>query len=328
MVRLTLTILCGTRAGQRIVVACGETLRVGRTVQANLVVSDDPTMSARHFELECGQNTVLVRDLHSRNRLFLNGEAVTEALLADGDQLRAGRTFFSVSIVDPLAPRSVPDLADETHAPSPLDATYAERRVPVPSAVPGTEALPAATLFPGQLAGLMDDDDTADGFASGRCGVLSQRDPSVRLYAIVERDAGSEIVERARRDQRRAASLAFIGPTPYHSEVVPLLVELDAGRLNDSWHVQPPRILIESAADFDQLYAHLRGVFCPADDENGPAFFHCHEPDQLFQWLKRRGPLDLANLFTCVSGIWLDISSTGRYHRFAHLGDELIEKLI
>lgn len=126
-------------------------------------------MSALHFELECAETATFARDLQSRNRLFLNGEPVTEAVLVDGDQLRAGRTYFSISIANPLGPAIAPDFADETRAPGPLDATHAVFRPPVPEALPGAEPLPAATLFPEQLAGGSDADvGTLDGSAEER----------------------------------------------------------------------------------------------------------------------------------------------------------------
>ncbi|MGH7140671.1 MAG: FHA domain-containing protein [Pirellulales bacterium] len=146
VMRLTITILCGTRAGQRFVVAGGDVLRVGRTAKADVVIADDPTMSAVHYELECTEEGGIIRDLQSRNGLFINGEPVADAVLADGDQIRAGRTFFAVSVHDALKPSSAEDSDDETRACGPLDAT----RMTAPMRPIPTEpiALPPAGAAP------------------------------------------------------------------------------------------------------------------------------------------------------------------------------------
>lgn len=63
---------------------------IGRAATAQLVL-DDETVSREHvrIELEAG-GRFRVRDLGSRNKTFLNGEQIAEALLTSGDIIRAG----------------------------------------------------------------------------------------------------------------------------------------------------------------------------------------------------------------------------------------------
>lgn len=55
---------------------------------------DDPSVSARHFQIEAIGAEFFVRDLGSRNGTYLNGTKVRYAELRPGDQLRAGRTVL------------------------------------------------------------------------------------------------------------------------------------------------------------------------------------------------------------------------------------------
>jgi hypothetical protein len=128
-VRLTITIRTGTRAGQRVLVAPAQSLRVGRTNKADIAITDDPTMSGVHFLIEYSGQAATVRDLESRNGLFVNGHQVMEAAVRSGDQIRAGRTFFAVSLeseADSLEPEGVAEPGEETRGHRASDATRAE----------------------------------------------------------------------------------------------------------------------------------------------------------------------------------------------------------
>lgn len=327
---ITITILCGTRAGQRFVVACGETLRFGRTAKADVMVADDPTMSALHFELENGDTAIVARDLESRNKLFLNGDPVTEAVLVDGDQLRAGRTYFSVSIADPLSPSIVPDAADETRAPGPHDMTRAVVRAPVSRAVPHAEPLPVATLFPGQLLGGSGTDaGTPGGFARDGSSEDGRGGAMAHLYAIVDGKLGFLFVEESQNAGRRAAGLAVAAASPVGDTAVPYLVEMPhenqfgaAGRTSDGWR---PGILIESTADFDELLFHLRGIFSPRDTEGPLALFHIDQPQLLYEWLQRCSAFQLASFFGRISSVVLDVDGDGNLLRLTHVDERLLD---
>lgn len=65
---------------------------VGRAASANLVVAD-PDMSREHFAVTWeGEGRYRVRDLGSKNGLFVNGKAATDSQLTPGDEVRAGGT--------------------------------------------------------------------------------------------------------------------------------------------------------------------------------------------------------------------------------------------
>jgi hypothetical protein len=65
---------------------------VGRAASAHLVVAD-PDMSREHFAVMWeGEGRYRVRDLGSKNGLFVNGKAATDSQLTPGDEVRAGGT--------------------------------------------------------------------------------------------------------------------------------------------------------------------------------------------------------------------------------------------
>ena len=83
----------------------GESLVVGRTYEADMVVRQDERISARHFEIACNTTTARLRDLGSSNGTLVRGFAVQETMLAHGDEIIAGDTSFKISIMGgPQAP--------------------------------------------------------------------------------------------------------------------------------------------------------------------------------------------------------------------------------
>lgn len=76
-------------------------LRGGVTVvgrQQGEIVVDDPSVSARHFQIEERDGGFYVRDLGSSNGTFLNDRLVRSAPLRTGDRIQAGSTLFVFSV--------------------------------------------------------------------------------------------------------------------------------------------------------------------------------------------------------------------------------------
>ncbi len=95
----------GEQAGRRILLRPGQAASVGRTEQADYSFPDDPEMSAMHFTLRCLDRRWQVEDLHSTGGTWVNGERISQALLAHGDRVRAGRSVFVVQLGgQPVAP--------------------------------------------------------------------------------------------------------------------------------------------------------------------------------------------------------------------------------
>lgn len=99
--QLILEIKTGPFAGKTTTLREGHILVVGRTARANLIIPDDPLMSGAHFALGWVPKGCRVIDRNSSNGTFLNGARVAEAMVRDGDEIRAGQTTFVVHIAGP-----------------------------------------------------------------------------------------------------------------------------------------------------------------------------------------------------------------------------------
>jgi uncharacterized protein (TIGR02270 family) len=99
-VNVFIEIVSGPNKGQHFTLSDNQLLHVGRTKKSEQVISEDDSISSRHFSIECWQETCQLKDLGSRNGTFLNGRKVADAYLKTGDEIRAGHTTFVVSILD------------------------------------------------------------------------------------------------------------------------------------------------------------------------------------------------------------------------------------
>ena len=110
--RAILEVRSGSQAGRRAVLTPGQTLRVGRTEQASLVIPHDEHLSGVHFELGWDGSRCLLRDLDSHGGTLRGGEPVREAEVSSGEWLRAGETDFSVYFEDHTPRREAPPPLD------------------------------------------------------------------------------------------------------------------------------------------------------------------------------------------------------------------------
>ncbi|TWU40600.1 FHA domain protein [Novipirellula artificiosorum] len=92
-----LEIATGMDAGRKIMLRSGQTVTVGRTEQADVVVRD-PQISAKHFMLKNSRSGWQVLDLNSSAGTYLNGNHVTMQRLSSGDRIAAGSTEFTVNV--------------------------------------------------------------------------------------------------------------------------------------------------------------------------------------------------------------------------------------
>ncbi len=94
--RVVFEILDGPLAGRTVELSPGESVSVGRTAKAQLMLPHDNFLSGLHFLIEYAQSGLVLRDCNSSNGTWVNGERVTERPLADGDQVSAGQTRFRI----------------------------------------------------------------------------------------------------------------------------------------------------------------------------------------------------------------------------------------
>jgi pSer/pThr/pTyr-binding forkhead associated (FHA) protein len=100
---LRLTCIKGPLEGKGFVIA-GKSMVIGREEGLGLTIPDG-SVSRRHAEIVLGPAKTEVKDLGSRNGIFVNGSRVEKASLRPGDTLRVHRSLF---IVEEISPRSSP----------------------------------------------------------------------------------------------------------------------------------------------------------------------------------------------------------------------------
>lgn len=158
-----LEVKAGPLAGKRVAVLAGQVVLVGRGQKANFAVPHDTFMSGVHFAVEVGPQGCRIADRKSSNGTFLNGAKINEALLTNGDEIRAGQTTFVVRMVAeaqlpaddaaaaavPQAPPTakVPDRAASPDHPAVRAAASAPAVAPRP-AVPAPPRLQARAPAP------------------------------------------------------------------------------------------------------------------------------------------------------------------------------------
>jgi hypothetical protein len=101
----------GPMACRKVIVAPGQTLRVGRSESAGLTVPHDAKMSDAHFEVSWDGSKGWVKDLGSPIGTFLGGQRIEKAFLFNGCWLRASQTDFSVYF-ERATPPGLPSVPD------------------------------------------------------------------------------------------------------------------------------------------------------------------------------------------------------------------------
>lgn len=137
--RAVIEILDGPLAGRTIPLTPGQTFSVGRTAKSQLMLPHDGFLSGLHFQVECGDDAILLKDCNSSNGTFVNGNKAGTQLLANGDEIIAGQTHFRIHL-DAVLPQ--PE-AESTRT------TTVMLQVPRPQQT-AMMAVPTAALTPAQ----------------------------------------------------------------------------------------------------------------------------------------------------------------------------------
>lgn len=111
--KAVLKITKGPEAGSEQTVSLGQALLVGSSSPSKFVISSDDQLAKVHFSVECLADACKVRDLKTETGILVNGEALRESLLQDGDEITAGGTTFLVSFGESAAGQGKPEATAE-----------------------------------------------------------------------------------------------------------------------------------------------------------------------------------------------------------------------
>jgi hypothetical protein len=136
---LTLIVQSGESSGKRYALARGHSLRIGRNPSSDVCILDDPMLSADHFSIEFLDDAFVLHDGKSRFGTLLNGRSIMDSALQTGDEIRAGRTRFTIEVIGEPVPGAL----------SPLDAVPPtnETSTEMKAAVRSSRAAAALAFF-------------------------------------------------------------------------------------------------------------------------------------------------------------------------------------
>jgi eukaryotic-like serine/threonine-protein kinase len=98
---VVLTCAAGVEKGEVIPIEQGARLTIGRSSQAGRKVKDTH-LSRLHLEVDFTGQRAVVRDLDSRNGIYVNGTKVKQKTLADQDRVLAGEQVWDIVYTDDL----------------------------------------------------------------------------------------------------------------------------------------------------------------------------------------------------------------------------------
>lgn len=257
------SVLWGRQRGLKRAIAPGETLRVGRTERATLVIPDDAKLSGLHFELTWDGERCHLKDLGSALGTEVGGRRVDAGPVPHGGWVRAGETSFLVH-VEGATPPPEPDVYDPDYEPDPPH--LAARRA---------EALDALR-------------------AAERRG---------SLYAVLDAARDERILVLLRESIDEATSLyEGTGGEPL-ADVAPYLVRLERGSplldalVREGWGKRWG-FYARCRSTTRALKRHLRRFLVVRNEETGgKMYFRYYDPAVLRVFLEAATPLMRSELF-------------------------------
>lgn len=332
---VVLEIQAGPEAGKRLELVPGQAALIGRASWAELTVAGDAHMSGRHFRIECGDRQCKVVDQKSTGGTFLNGSRLTEAVVYDGDRITAGETTFTVTIeggeAGPPRHHAKQTMADAPAPPTPTVAKPPSSATPAPAAPasklkifhlgdplsepeenrPYTPKMPAASEFTLKFS-------EQPGFAPAH--------PRGWLYAVID-GVGQRILAWKAKILGYDPILLVPGPqAPVLATKAPYFFAVPKGSTHfDDWNGmlgQQAGVLIDSMAEADALFDHVRGLLGSDDPEK---FFRFYHPATLRTRLTSASPAEREKLFGPVQR-WIVETETGDgWEALSRRGDQLIK---
>ena len=95
---LSLKVASGPGVSNSCVLSHDKKISFGRNRDSDCILSNDPGISRKHFEIHFENGKCWIKDLESRNGTYINGQSIQTSQLNEGDEIRAGKTRLIVKI--------------------------------------------------------------------------------------------------------------------------------------------------------------------------------------------------------------------------------------
>ena len=313
--RLRVTIIAGPGSGEFFLDAPGESLIVGRTADCQIRIADQQ-LSRRHFRLAWNETVCQLTDLGSTNGTWINGQRIQEAILREGDEIAAGDSAFRIDRVEePLATASA---ASHPAAPAgPTELRPLPPRGPIAvfqDAEPTLVGQPVISPPPGSLLEKL-------------VTIIAACDENAKLLALVDGAQAVELAFMARLmgypvytlfSGDMAEAVAHAGP---HLVVVNRPLPFLEKWVETIGH--NAGILLQTKAEFDVLYAHLREIFVVTDEEGQEYFFRYYDPRVIRTFLPTCKAGELKEFFGVVDR-WIVEDKDGTNYQIWRRGKEVL----
>jgi len=311
--QVVLTIHEGPYQGRKLWLGPGETLSVGRTDESDLVIPRDGELSGRHFVLESDAKCCRIRDLKSRNGVFLNGARISQAILCDRDEIRAGGTTFVVQMRGgiPAATRTLEEVPQE-HGPNSsagLDAAQVKLQpLPKPYTYKEFRCRSGLSLFHGCQCRF--DAATIADRLSHVASMYVIVDPARLGEVSPDLPEATFLFAWLPEDQARQSSPVGIWPSD----------ESDLSKLvEDAWS-HDGLICVYSRQETQQLTEHLcdfarEHAENPATEELGH-----FRPTAVAEFLANGNPESVTDLFRGLDAVFMEIHGGNRWAVFSAAG--------
>ncbi len=288
---ILLEIRSGPSAGRKIPLSPGKPLRIGRSSKAELVFAGDPRMSSIHCAFECDERGCRVRDLGSSNGTFLNGTRVKEATLANGDEVRCGKTILVFRIVASDSPAPLPSPPKQSSLPPAASSRAPGQSILFTDTTPAsgtprrrTAIKPPVSAIPKvRLPDLLRKD-----FQPLYALLDASREPSVLKVILESKEEYQSLYEGA-----QGAQLAHFAPylvrVPQKSSLLDTLVQQAWSK---SWGV-----FLTCDKPLKDLRAHFRHFLTVKLPDGKQVYFRYYDPRVLRLFLPTCLPEEISQFF-------------------------------
>ena len=320
---LKLRIESGPSAGEVVEVSRPTPLIAGRAPECDLSIPDDG-LSRRHLEIAWDGSVCRVTDLGSTNGTFMNGRAITEATLRDGDCVEAGATVWRIEISE--AKESLAAEIASTNPAGGLAASGAAASANVAgTASAAGDTSPGPPREPLEIFADVEPSTVerpavaqAPGSPLARLLALLAEASEDRLYALVDGATAADLAVTGRVFGHRLYTL-FEGDMATHvAHAGPILIPLERDALEflDRWAEALGKnagVLLQTPADLPELFAQLRHVFVVRDEEGQEYFLRFYDPRVLRGFLPTCTPAQRGEFFGPVRRYVLETEAGDGY---------------
>ncbi len=317
-IHVRLVISAGPRSGEVYLLTPNVAWVVGRSSDCSIPI-EDSMISRRHFEIIWNGVTCVLTDLGSTNGTTLNGKRASCEVLKHDDVILAGKSAFHIEVTEePILSPS--ETASPVAAPRPMEEPL-QAVTQEPESPACEPARPLAIFQSAEPTLAREAVEPEEGSIQHALLRSLDRSAGTDLYAIVDGSQDLELAFTGRLMGNDVYTLFSGDMAEPVAHAGPCLIALrDSVQFLERW-VETlggnAGILLETSADLETLYAHLREIFVVEDEEGQEYFFRYYDPRVLRTYLPTCTERELRDFFGPVQRWIAEDEKAGGYSVYA-----------